>query len=98
MNSLLHQGPDNSRSDNSPKPLIAQFLHIRPEGVLVLPVALEISMLLLAAHTVATLLVGLGGFVATDVAEEGVIGEGADDLDGGEHVGCVEQEREGEVD
>ena len=54
-------------------------------------------MLLLTAHTVATLLVGLGGLITTNVAEKGVVGEGADDFDRGEHVGCVEKEREREV-
>ena len=97
--SLLDQCANKASPKHTPQPRVVDFLgEVRPDRVLLLLVFLETAELLLTADRVASFLAGLRSLVTAKVAKKTVVGETAEELNWCEHVGCVEKEREGEVD
>lgn len=97
MEQLLDNSNGTARTKHDPEILIAELLDARPEGILLLAIGLEIGGLVGAGDRVAAFLVVFGGLVAAEEAQVGVVGDGAEQLDGREHVAGVEQDGEGEV-
>jgi hypothetical protein len=91
---FLNRDTKSSSPDNSPEPLVPKLLRPGPEGILLLAELLKLGELLGLRLGVAALLVRLGLLVAAKVPQEAVVRDRAEELDGGEHVGAVEEDDE----
>lgn len=95
---LLNNYTQGTYTKHSPQPLIlAKLLDTGPEAVLVLTELFELSKLLRLGCRVPTLLVLALLCISAEVSQEGVVGDGAEEFDWGEHVGAVEHDDEGDV-
>ena len=95
---LLNRNTKCTNTHHSPKPLVLELVHARPEGVLVGAELLQLRKLVgmrlrVAAHLMLLLLL-----IATEEAQEAVVGDGTEQLDWGQHVTAVEHDDEGDVD
>lgn len=86
VDNLLGRRTSGSGSDDDPQPLVGQDVGLGPERVVALLEALKVGVLLEARLRVSPVLVGLGLLVASDVAEEEVVGNAAENLNGRQQV------------
>lgn len=94
---LLNHNTEAANPQHGPQPLIPKLLHLRPESILFPAELLKLDKLLGLRLRVAPRLVGLFLLVAADEAQEEVVCDWAEQLDGRKHVGAVEERDEGEV-
>ena len=97
MKYLLHPCERSPQPHTTPQPLIPQLRDARPEriNILICAICIErsLSLALVASRLVSFCLV-----VSTYVSEEDVVCDWTKELDGGEHIGGVEEDGEGGVD
>lgn len=95
---LLNCNAKPTNTQNSPQPLVTKLLHARPERILVSAELLQLSELVRLRSGVATFLVLLLLGIAAEEAEEAIVCDGAEELDGCEHVRAIKHDDEGDVD
>lgn len=93
---LQHQ-PSSTSSQNRQCPGIGGFLGLGPEAVLSLPVLSKLLCLDRVGLGITLRLRRLILCVTTNVAKEGVVGDGAEENNGVQLSGAPEEEGEGEV-
>ena len=98
VESPLNCNTRGSSSKHDPRPFVRHLIRGGPKRVLILLILLKVAHLDGVTLGVTSLLVCLFLPVTTNVTKETVVGDCAEKLDRGEHVGAVKHEREGEVD
>lgn len=95
---LLNGNTKSTNTQNRPQPLVAKLFHAGPECVLISSELLQLGELIGLGGRVTALLVLLLLGVAAEEAEEAVVCDGTEKLDGSEHVTAVQHDNERDVD